>query len=411
MFWTDKDNRDLIADKFPWFLSTYDSLPHAVQRADCARYFYMLQYGGCYFDLDFESLKPLEPLLADVQVALGYMSKNIPHELSLPNAFLASVPGHKLWHYVIKHVLKNCESGKVNIGDAHRVTGPIMLKEAVADYQSTAISKDLTIFPPDKVYGVDWLWRDDKSMQSAFKLAEVDLTPLLPPEALAPFAEEISGRQKRRHRRAEQEARMAQREAADAADAAAAAAIKGLTAQELKAMPKPSNPAAALAAASMTEEDALDAAIAQSLGLSGSPDENGDLHGAGPDGAALPPEAGVSFANIAKMGFAATGPKLSPGAPEMGRANAQHGSPGADMGGPLGPVWGPQLPGSKPAVASQGNSASAWGSSKGSTLASQLAAAETKAAAAAVDAAKDRSKGKKAAKQMVLLSTTQRRYT
>lgn len=68
----------------------------------------------------------------------------------------------------------------------------------------------------------------------AFKLAEVDLTPLLPPEALAPFAEEISGRQKRRHRRAEQEARMAQREAADAADAAAAAAIKGLTAQELK---------------------------------------------------------------------------------------------------------------------------------------------------------------------------------
>ncbi|DBB01556.1 TPA: hypothetical protein ACH3X1_000205 [Trebouxia sp. C0004] len=245
----------------------------------------------------------------------------------------------------------------------------------------------------------------------AFKLAEVDLNPLLPPEALGPFAEEISGRQKRRDRRAEQEARMAQREAAAAADAAAAAAIKGLTAQELKAMPKPSNPAATLAAAGMTEEDALGVAIAQSLGLSGSPDENGGFHGAGPDGAALPPEAGVSFANIAKMGFAATGPKLSPGAPEMSRANAQHGSPGADMGGPPGPNWGPQLPGSKAAVASQGNSASAWGSSKGSTLASQLAAAETSAAAAAVDAAKDRSKGKKAAKQMVLLSTTQRHYT
>ena len=68
----------------------------------------------------------------------------------------------------------------------------------------------------------------------------------------------------------------------------------------------------------MTEEDALDAAIAQSLGLSQSPDESGDYHGAGPDGAAPPPEAGVSFANIAKMGFAATGPKLSPGAPELG---------------------------------------------------------------------------------------------
>ena len=71
-------------------------------------------------------------------------------------------------------------------------------------------------------------------LTGAFKLAEVDLIPLLPPEALASFAEEISGRQKRRDSRAEQGARMAQREAAAAADAAAAAAIKGLTAQELK---------------------------------------------------------------------------------------------------------------------------------------------------------------------------------
>ena len=68
----------------------------------------------------------------------------------------------------------------------------------------------------------------------------------------------------------------------------------------------------------MHEEDALEAAIAQSLGLSGSPDSDQDYHGPGLDGAALPPEAGVSFANIAKMGFAATGPKLSPGAPDMG---------------------------------------------------------------------------------------------
>lgn len=96
----------------------------------------------------------------------------------------------------------------------------------------------------------------------------------------------------------------------------------------VQAMPKPSNPAAAMAATGMTEEDALDAAIAQSLGLSQSPDEDGDYHAAGPDGAAPPPEAGVSFANIAKMGFAATGPKLSPGAPEMGELEptALHGA-------------------------------------------------------------------------------------
>ena len=85
----------------------------------------------------------------------------------------------------------------------------------------------------------------------------------------------------------------------------------------LQAMPKPSNSAAAQAAR-MNEEDALDAAIAQSLGITGSPDHDQDVHGAGPDGAAPPPEAGVSFANIAQMGFAATGPRLSPGAPKTG---------------------------------------------------------------------------------------------
>lgn len=65
-------------------------------------------------------------------------------------------------------------------------------------------------------------------------MAELDLTPLMPPEALTPLAEEITGRQRRRERRAEQEARTAQREAAAAADAIAAAAARGLTARELK---------------------------------------------------------------------------------------------------------------------------------------------------------------------------------
>lgn len=68
----------------------------------------------------------------------------------------------------------------------------------------------------------------------AFKLAEVDMTPLLPTAALAPFAEEISSRQRRRERRVQQENRTAEREAAAAAELALAAAAKGLSADELK---------------------------------------------------------------------------------------------------------------------------------------------------------------------------------
>lgn len=169
-FWTDKDNRKLIAEKFPQFLSIYDNLPSPIERADCARYFYMLEYGGVYFDLDFESLKPLEPLLEPVQVGLGYMTQNTSHPLSIPNAFLASVPGHNFWWYVIKHVLRNYESGLVDRGDPLRVSGPYMIKEAVHDYQSTSLKKDLTIFPQTQVYGVDYNWYADPNMQHLFSI-------------------------------------------------------------------------------------------------------------------------------------------------------------------------------------------------------------------------------------------------
>lgn len=170
MFWTDDDNRELIADKFRQFLSIYDNLPSSIERADCARYFYMLQYGGVYIDLDFESLKPTEPLLENVPVALAYMTQNTADPLSIPNAFVASVPGHNFWWYVVKHILRNYESGQVDRGDPFRISGPIMLKEAVEDYLATSSKKDLTIFNPKQVYGIDWNWHNDPSKQDVFRV-------------------------------------------------------------------------------------------------------------------------------------------------------------------------------------------------------------------------------------------------
>ena len=168
LFWTDKGNRKLVAEHFPWFLDTYDGFPLNIQRADCARYFYMLQYGGCYFDLDFESLKSLDPLILNVQVALAYMTTDIDADISIPNAFLASVPGHVFWLFVIKRVLVAFATSTTNDRDAHRTTGPVMLKEAVAQYQITSSSQDLVIFPAEKLYAVDFNWRDDPKMRHVF---------------------------------------------------------------------------------------------------------------------------------------------------------------------------------------------------------------------------------------------------
>ncbi len=168
MFWTDKDNRRLIAEHFPWFLDIYTSFPRNIQRADCARYFYMIRFGGCYVDLDFESLKTISPLLQNVEVALAYMTKDINSDLSIPNAFLASVPGHDFWWYVIKQVLTAVAAGNIDPGDAHRTTGPVMLKNAVKQFWQSSRKQELTVFPAETLYSVDYNWREDPGMRSLF---------------------------------------------------------------------------------------------------------------------------------------------------------------------------------------------------------------------------------------------------
>ncbi|KAK9900441.1 glycosyltransferase family 32 protein [Cystobasidium minutum MCA 4210] len=69
--WSDADARRFIAAEYPSFLTTWDSYPFTIQRADAIRYFVLHKYGGIYMDLDigcrahpgpllhFESILPL----------------------------------------------------------------------------------------------------------------------------------------------------------------------------------------------------------------------------------------------------------------------------------------------------------------------------------------------------------------
>lgn len=62
-FWSDQDGRRLIEEKFPSLLSTYDSYPYNIQRADVIRLVVLYIYGGVYLDMDIFCLKPLDNLL------------------------------------------------------------------------------------------------------------------------------------------------------------------------------------------------------------------------------------------------------------------------------------------------------------------------------------------------------------
>ncbi|KAI9199485.1 nucleotide-diphospho-sugar transferase, partial [Polychytrium aggregatum] len=162
ILWTDEMNRDLVQREFPWFLSTYDALPHNINRADAARYLYMYQYGGVYADLDMECLRAMdapvdegEPALIDRGAALiGRMGHNTRFEHSLPNAWMASSPGHPFWLVVVNLIVKNL--GTPEGDSAEKLTGPVALYKAWAQFSHRLFHEDFVVLPHGYIYPYDW---------------------------------------------------------------------------------------------------------------------------------------------------------------------------------------------------------------------------------------------------------------
>lgn len=61
--WTNEQCRQLIGDKFKWFLPTYDNYEFTIQRADAIRYFILYEFGGLYCDLDIWCAKNIAELV------------------------------------------------------------------------------------------------------------------------------------------------------------------------------------------------------------------------------------------------------------------------------------------------------------------------------------------------------------
>ena len=152
-FWSDRDIREFIRLRYPWFLSVYDQYPEHIMRVDAVRYFIMSYYGGVYIDLDFQCLKPLDKLLEDKQIVVGleppaHLDLHFPEERTLArivcNAFIASVPGHPFWEHVFKQLIAYHRAPSPL--DA---TGPFLLTRA---YESYAQKDDITVLPSDRIY-------------------------------------------------------------------------------------------------------------------------------------------------------------------------------------------------------------------------------------------------------------------
>jgi hypothetical protein len=109
--WTDESMRAFVSEAYPDFLATYDAYPKMIQRADAFRYLVLGELGGVYADLDVEPYQPIDGLLGHgCFLGIEPLEHIFPdrHHQGVPflltNAFMGSVPGHRLWREIIERM-------------------------------------------------------------------------------------------------------------------------------------------------------------------------------------------------------------------------------------------------------------------------------------------------------------------
>jgi hypothetical protein len=204
-FWTDEDLRNLIKDKYNWFLPIFDAYPFNICRVDAARYFILYEYGGLYADLDFECLKSFDPLLSNEAVfgrQFENLSKALPANFLIPNALMMSIPRHELWEIVFDKLPKIWERYISSIyfvrddsfrfsvhgsfklsGDIHYLTGSGMLYLSILCHyfisKSKKVNHTVNVYPRNYFYpiNVHWFKKNNTDRDKASDLVEQNIFP------------------------------------------------------------------------------------------------------------------------------------------------------------------------------------------------------------------------------------------
>ncbi|KAI9345624.1 nucleotide-diphospho-sugar transferase [Obelidium mucronatum] len=166
VIWDDTENRELIMQHYPWFLKRYESFESPILKADASRIFYLHKYGGIYADLDVVSLRPIAPFIDGHELILGNMRTeakplfpfsqgawNYLH--GLPNAWMASRPGHPFWLLCAKLMMEYTNDMTVE-----ELTGPVMIWRALTEYIRLGWHKENSVYIADSrfVFPYSWTW-------------------------------------------------------------------------------------------------------------------------------------------------------------------------------------------------------------------------------------------------------------
>ncbi|CAF0956517.1 unnamed protein product [Rotaria sordida] len=126
--WTDKEARRLIEKEFPCILSTFDSYPYDIQRADVIRLVALYVYGGIYLDFDIICLKSLDKLL-NYEFVLP-----LTKPVGLSNDFIVSKPKHPFLLKVLNDLPKFNRNFLTKYPTVMFSTGPMFLTQEASSY-------------------------------------------------------------------------------------------------------------------------------------------------------------------------------------------------------------------------------------------------------------------------------------
>ncbi len=134
--WTDADMLAFVRERFPADEALWHKFPTGVFRADTFRYMLLSALGGVYVDLDMESLRPMDPLLANRRCLLGQepaaharLIAGVPRRAC--NAWMASEANHPFWDAVLDEIRTRARTIPMTKFNPPSVTGPEALQAAL----------------------------------------------------------------------------------------------------------------------------------------------------------------------------------------------------------------------------------------------------------------------------------------
>jgi inositol phosphorylceramide mannosyltransferase catalytic subunit len=117
---------------------SYELLRAPAERADLIRVELLYRLGGVYVDLDFECLRPIDPLIEDVDFFMGYRKPRRPN-----NALIGSVAGHPILAEAIRDIHPRTTYGPVDKAG----TGPLFWRALVKGRPEVTIFEQPIFYP------------------------------------------------------------------------------------------------------------------------------------------------------------------------------------------------------------------------------------------------------------------------